>query len=143
MGLSVIFNRLLNLKRKASNDIEPASSQKKPNLLIEASSPSPSSEVFGETIQSFHLQGEVREISNGCQRGRGRNGRGGKSARGRRRGHPTVAVVEMELVEVPISQSSGPLRHIDEAEKDFGKEEDLGDCSTVGGSDRALVAGPN
>ncbi|KAF7127011.1 hypothetical protein RHSIM_Rhsim11G0149500 [Rhododendron simsii] len=129
VGLSVIFNRLLNLKRKASDELESAASLKKPNLLFEASSPSPSSKVPSALTQRFYFQHEVREIPNGCQRGRGRNGRGGKTARGRKRGNPTVAEVEMELVEVPISQSSGPMGLIDEAEEVCEKEQGLEDDS--------------
>ncbi|KAG5549991.1 hypothetical protein RHGRI_015079 [Rhododendron griersonianum] len=81
----------------------------------------------------------------GTQRGRGRNGGGGEGgggARGRKKGHPETGTLDMELVEVPIAQSS-----------DFSGPAVVADgdgCALAGGGDlskedrvkRALVAGP-
>ncbi|KAI8571009.1 hypothetical protein RHMOL_Rhmol01G0083200 [Rhododendron molle] len=98
VGHSVIFNCLLNLKRKAPDDLDLNVTLKKPNSQREEA------ETTLVVADSSFNQEKGRAGTRGNQRSRGRYGRGGQSVRGRKKCSPNSGVLEMELVEVPISQ---------------------------------------
>ncbi|KAI8537718.1 hypothetical protein RHMOL_Rhmol09G0046600 [Rhododendron molle] len=104
VSLSSIFNRLLSLKRKTSLELEPEVNVKKPHLLIESGKTSTDFGSTGDTRAPSLI--EEKEVLCRKPRGRGRAGRRGCSARGRRGSFSKSDALELGLVEIPITQSA-------------------------------------
>lgn len=142
VGLSNIFDRLLNLKRKPNEELESTVCSKRQNLLIE----------WGESISikeghnSQQLQSLGQDSSNSTvyvsRGGRGRRVGNGSRGRGRKKMGSPLRTSSRGLVEVSVSQSldySSTLGASNIAGNEFPSD---GDSDVSGFSLRALVAGP-
>lgn len=144
VGLSMIFNRPLNLKRKASDDLDSEVNLKKPNSLVEAGPRSVNCESTLAITDSSFAQEKGRARLRGNQRGRGRYGQGSQSVRGRKKGclESGILEMEMEMVEVPIFQSSDLNGRAVGSNPNGRDKAGDGVFSKDEGFEGALVAGP-
>lgn len=142
VGLSNIFDRLLNLKRKPDEEPESTVCSKRQNLLIE----------WGESISnkeghnSQQLQSLGQDSSNSTvdvsRGGRGRRAENGSRGRGRKKMGSPLRTSSRGLVEVSVSQFldySSTLGASNIAGYEFPSD---GDSDVSSFSSRALVAGP-
>ncbi|XP_058223598.1 uncharacterized protein LOC131333208 [Rhododendron vialii] len=141
VGLSNIFNRLLNLKQKNPDDSEEEESQRKKALLI---SWEDQNAYKGGSISPDQLIPSQNSVSKrGKINPRSGSNRGGRGSRGRPRKNPCMLsnLSDQDLIEVQVEHSSQfSLTSVNNSRliDDLLSEVD----SNVGAEPRAPVAGP-
>lgn len=142
VGLSHIFDRLLNLKRKHPGDHESEVSSKKQNLAIAWQGGPPNSEAREAAVSLPPHHGSITPGLKAHRRDSKNTAVKGSKRRGRKKAGIPLSNADSELVEVSVSQS--PDFSNERVHCDVSVEEILSDGDSEGPllSSRALVAGP-